>query len=149
MPAGRVIGDLPQGDLSMTEETTSEPYDAGGTGEQRSKRARTDKGGPIVIGGLHGPTAFVAVVRILLMAHSATAVANLIPYTAEAVLLIAVLAHVVDAIRLICPPVRVKSNRKPTKQPNLVMPTTMTPSMTIAKASAMPQTCLVVPTLVS
>ena len=48
MPVGRVIGDLPQGDLSMTEETTSEPYDAGGTGEQRSKRARTEKGGPIV-----------------------------------------------------------------------------------------------------
>ena len=48
MPVGRVIGDLPQGDLSMTEKTTAEPYDAGGTGEQRSKRARTEKGGPIV-----------------------------------------------------------------------------------------------------
>ena len=49
MPVGRVIGDLPQGDLSMTEKSTAEPYDAGGTGEQRSKRARTEKGGPIVV----------------------------------------------------------------------------------------------------
>ena len=48
MPVGQVIGDSPQGDLSMTEKTTAEPYDAGGTGEQRSKRARTEKGGPIV-----------------------------------------------------------------------------------------------------
>ena len=103
--------------------------------------------------GSQSDDAFVAVVPMLRMVAGATAVANRIPYTAEAAgaetLLFAVLAHAVDAIRLICPPVRVKSNRKPTKKPNLVMPTTMTPSMTIAKASAMPQTCLVVPTLIS
>ena len=55
MPAGQVIGDLPQGDLSMTEETTAEPYDAGGTGEQPSKCARTGKGSPIVDGKAGDP----------------------------------------------------------------------------------------------
>ena len=105
--------------------------------------------------GSQSDDAFVAVVPMLRMVAGATAVANRIPYTAEAAgaetLLFAVLAHAVDAIRLICPPVRVKSRRRSTKEPNLVMPSTMTPSMTIAKASAMPQTlaCLVVPTLVS
>ena len=66
--------------------------------------------------GSQSDDAFVAVVPMLRMVAGATAVANLIPYTAEAAgaetLLVAVLAHVVDAIRLICPPVRVKSRRR-------------------------------------
>ena len=60
--------------------------------------------------GSQSDDAFVAVVPMLRMVAGATAVANLIPYTAEAAgaetLLVAVLAHAVDVIRLICPPVQ-------------------------------------------
>ena len=58
------------------------------------------------------------------------------------------LHHLMMAARM---PLPTSRSTQSLKEPNLVMPSTMTPSMTIAKASAMPQTlaCLVVPTLVS